>query len=139
MSANRIREQNLGTCQQYTNTPSHVVMRMGFPRSGFKAEETCYRIKINSLTLELPFRPGQTKKVYAYRLVAAEPPQEEDHPTCLKKELISRMWFEWNDYCGYKNFQVETVDVNDCGDLFLESQLLKEGVRVLYRKSRSKH
>ncbi|KAK9177180.1 hypothetical protein WN944_029199 [Citrus x changshan-huyou] len=78
-----------------------------------------------------PFRPGQTKKVYAYRLVAAESPQEEDHPTCLKKELISRMWFEWNDYCGYKIFQVETVDVNDCGDLFLESQLLKEG--------RSKH
>ena len=72
-----------------------------------------------------PFRPGQTKKVYGYRLVAAESPQEEDHPTCLKKELISRMWFEWNDYCGYKNFQVATVDVNDCADLFLESQLLK--------------
>ncbi|KAH9696502.1 hypothetical protein KPL71_023179 [Citrus sinensis] len=127
MSANRIREQNLGTCQQYTNTPSHVVMRMGFPRSETRQ------------AIGRPFRPGQTKKVYAYRLVAAEPPQEEDHPTCLKKELISRMWFEWNDYCGYKNFQVETVDVNDCGDLFLESQLLKEGVRVLYRKSRSKH
>lgn len=80
------------------------------------------------------FRPGQTKKVYAYRLVAAESPEEEDHATCLKKELISRMWFEWNEYCGYKNFQVEAVDVNDCGDLFLESQLLKEDVRVLYRR-----
>lgn len=80
------------------------------------------------------FRPGQTKKVYAYRLVAAESPEEEDHATCLKKELISRMWFEWNEYCGYKNFQVETVDANDCGDLFLESQLLKEDVRVLYRR-----
>ncbi|KAK9177184.1 hypothetical protein WN944_029203 [Citrus x changshan-huyou] len=32
-----------------------------------------------------------------------------------------------------------TVDVNDCGDLVLESQLLKEGVRALNRKSRSKH
>ncbi|KAH9696338.1 protein CHROMATIN REMODELING 35 [Citrus sinensis] len=80
------------------------------------------------------FRPGQTRKVYAYRLVAAESPEEEDHGTCLKKELISRMWFEWNEYCGYKNFQVETVDVNDCGDFFLESQLLKEDVRVLYRR-----
>ncbi|KAK9177178.1 hypothetical protein WN944_029197 [Citrus x changshan-huyou] len=54
-------------------------------------------------------------------------------PSLLKKELISRMWFEWNEYCGYKNSQVETVDVNYCGDLFLGSQLLKEDGRVLYR------
>ncbi|KAK9177185.1 hypothetical protein WN944_029204 [Citrus x changshan-huyou] len=40
---------------------------------------------------------------------------------------------------GLVHPNVETVDVNDCGDLFLESQLLKEGVRVLNRKSRSKH
>lgn len=81
------------------------------------------------------FRPGQTKKVYAYRLVSADSPEEEDHAACFKKELISRMWFEWNEYCGYQNFQVETVDVNDCGDLFLESPLLREDVKVLYRRS----
>ncbi|KAJ4716575.1 protein CHROMATIN REMODELING 35-like [Melia azedarach] len=80
------------------------------------------------------FRPGQTKKVYAYRLVSADSPEEEDHAACFKKELISRMWFEWNEYCGYQNFQVETVDVNDCGDLFLESPLLREDVKVLYRR-----
>ncbi|KAJ0010292.1 hypothetical protein Pint_34760 [Pistacia integerrima] len=79
------------------------------------------------------FRPGQTKKVYAYRLVCADTHEEKDHATCFKKELISRMWFEWNEYCGYRNFEMETVDVSDCGDLFLETPLLREDVRDLYR------
>ncbi|KAL5790989.1 hypothetical protein ACOSQ2_005877 [Xanthoceras sorbifolium] len=80
------------------------------------------------------FRPGQKKKVYAYRLVTAGTHEEEDHTTCFKKELISRMWFEWNEYCGYQNFQVETMDANDCGDQFLESPVLKEDVKALYKR-----
>ncbi|EXB68727.1 DNA repair protein rhp54 [Morus notabilis] len=81
------------------------------------------------------FRPGQMKKVVAYRLVAAESPEEEDHDYCFKKELISKMWFEWNEYCGYRDFQVETVDINDCDDEFLESSpVLAEDVKVLYRR-----
>ncbi|KAK9177179.1 hypothetical protein WN944_029198 [Citrus x changshan-huyou] len=81
---------------------------MGFSRSAFKAEETCYSIKDSTLSrqaISRAFRPGQTKKVCAYRLVAAESPKEEDHATCLKKELISRIWFEWNEYYGYKIFK----------------------------------
>ena len=35
------------------------------------------------------FRPGQKKKVYTYRLVAADSPEEEDHCTCFRKEIIS--------------------------------------------------
>ncbi|KAI4295486.1 hypothetical protein L6164_035529 [Bauhinia variegata] len=80
------------------------------------------------------FRPGQKKKVFAYRLVAADSPEEEDHHTCFRKELISRMWFEWNEYCGYRDFDVETVDVKECGDLFLESPFLREDVKVLYKR-----
>jgi DNA repair and recombination RAD54-like protein len=80
------------------------------------------------------FRPGQTKRVFAYRLVAADSPEEVDHNTCFKKELISKMWFEWNQHCGYQDFEVETVDVKECGDLFLESPLLGEDVKVLYRR-----
>ncbi|GMN55732.1 hypothetical protein TIFTF001_024843 [Ficus carica] len=77
------------------------------------------------------FRPGQTKKVAAYRLVAAESPEEEDHDTCFKKEQISKMWFEWNEYCGYRDFAVETVDINDCDDEFLESSpMLAEDVKI---------
>lgn len=80
------------------------------------------------------FRPGQTKKVFAYRLVAGESPEEGDHSTCFKKELIAKMWFEWNEYCGYHDFEVETVDVKECGDNFLETPLLRQDVRVLYRR-----
>ncbi|XP_022146198.1 protein CHROMATIN REMODELING 35-like [Momordica charantia] len=80
------------------------------------------------------FRPGQKKKVFAYRLVAADSPEEEDHGACFKKELIAKMWFEWNEYCGYHDFEVETVDVKDCGDDFLETPLLSQDVRVLYRR-----
>lgn len=80
------------------------------------------------------FRPGQTKKVFVYRLIAADSPEEEDHNTCFKKELISKMWFEWNEYCGESAFEVETLDVKECGDLFLESPLLGEDVKALYKR-----
>ncbi|CAA7035610.1 unnamed protein product [Microthlaspi erraticum] len=80
------------------------------------------------------FRPGQTKKVHAYRLIAGDSPEEEDHKMCFKKEVISKMWFEWNEYCGYRNFEVETIDVDDAGDTFLESPALREDIRVLYKR-----
>ncbi|KAL1223360.1 Protein CHROMATIN REMODELING 35 [Cardamine amara subsp. amara] len=80
------------------------------------------------------FRPGQTKKVHAYRLIAGSSPEEEDHNTCFKKEVISKMWFEWNEYCGYRNFEVETIDVDKAGDTFLESPALREDIRVLYKR-----
>ncbi|XP_057500064.1 protein CHROMATIN REMODELING 35-like isoform X1 [Actinidia eriantha] len=80
------------------------------------------------------FRPGQGKKVYTYRLVAAGAPEEEDHSTCFTKEFISKMWFEWNEYSGQQEFEMETVNVSDCGDQFLESPKLSEDVRALYRR-----
>ncbi|XP_028186576.1 protein CHROMATIN REMODELING 35-like [Glycine soja] len=80
------------------------------------------------------FRPGQKKKVFVYRLVSADSPEEEDHSTCFKKELISKMWFEWNEYCGDQAFEVEEVGVKECGDLFLESPLLGEDVKALYKR-----
>ncbi|XP_019453437.1 PREDICTED: protein CHROMATIN REMODELING 35-like [Lupinus angustifolius] len=80
------------------------------------------------------FRPGQKKKVFVYRLIAADSPEEDDHSTCFKKELISKMWFEWNEYCGDRAFDVETVPVKECGDLFLESPILGEDVKALYKR-----
>ena len=62
------------------------------------------------------FQLGQTKKIYMHRLVAAESPEEEDHSTCFKKELIAKTWFEWNEYCGHNDFEIESVEVKDCGD-----------------------
>ncbi|KAL3499523.1 hypothetical protein ACH5RR_038616 [Cinchona calisaya] len=80
------------------------------------------------------FRPGQERKVYTYRLVASGSPEEEDHSTCFRKELIAKMWFEWNEYQGQQDYQMETVDVNDCGDLFLEEPRLNEDVVSVYRR-----
>ncbi|KAM7252835.1 hypothetical protein ACFE04_025453 [Oxalis oulophora] len=77
------------------------------------------------------FRPGQKKKVYTYRLIAADSPEEEDHSTCFRKEQISRMWFEWNEYCGYQDFHVENMNIENCGDLFLENPMLREDVKSL--------
>lgn len=80
------------------------------------------------------FRPGQQRKVYTYRLVASGSPEEDDHLTCFRKESIAKMWFEWNGCQGQEDFQMENVDVNDCGDLFLESSQLNQDVVSLYRR-----
>ncbi|KAK1414437.1 hypothetical protein QVD17_30181 [Tagetes erecta] len=80
------------------------------------------------------FRPGQTKKVYTYRLIAAESPEEEDHATCFRKESIAKMWFEWNEYCGHHDFEMETVSVKDCGDHFLETSSLNEDITALSKR-----
>ncbi|KAF6173352.1 hypothetical protein GIB67_027047 [Kingdonia uniflora] len=81
------------------------------------------------------FRPGQLKKVYVYRLVAADSPEEEDEYTSFRKELISKMWFEWNMYCFPQNLQMEPVDVKDCDDPFWEFSTIVEDVKVLYKRS----
>ncbi|KAI3978848.1 hypothetical protein MKX01_016023 [Papaver californicum] len=80
------------------------------------------------------FRPGQTKKVYAYRLFAADSPEEEDHAICFRKELISKMWFEWSEICGYHDFSMEEVDKTDLGGAFWNSCSFGEDVKALYRR-----
>lgn len=81
------------------------------------------------------FRPGQKRKVYTYRLIAADSPEEEDHNTCFRKESISKMWFEWNENCGHSEFEMKTRDVKDCGDPFLESLSLQEDIKLLSQRS----
>ncbi|XP_017230416.1 protein CHROMATIN REMODELING 35 [Daucus carota subsp. sativus] len=80
------------------------------------------------------FRPGQTRKVYTYRLVAADSPEEEDHNTSFRKESISKLWFEWNESCGPQDLQLENADVQDCGDEFLQTPWLNQDVVSLYRR-----
>ncbi|CAH1425884.1 unnamed protein product [Lactuca virosa] len=80
------------------------------------------------------FRPGQIRKVYTYRLIAADSPEADDHETCFKKESIAKMWFEWNEYCGHHDFEMETTSVEDCGDPFLETSWLNEDVTAIYKR-----
>lgn len=85
------------------------------------------------------FRPGQEKKVYTYRLVAADSPEEEDHKTSFRKEVISKMWFEWSEYCDHRDFELDEIDIASSQDMFLESPILTEDVKVLYRRLVSLH
>ncbi|CAI9101976.1 OLC1v1000156C1 [Oldenlandia corymbosa var. corymbosa] len=78
------------------------------------------------------FRPGQEKKVYVYRLVAAASPEEADHDTCFRKECIAKMWFEWNEFQGHRGFNMEEVKLNECDDKYLEIPRLREDVISVY-------
>ncbi|KAJ4816255.1 DNA repair/recombination protein [Rhynchospora pubera] len=80
------------------------------------------------------FRPGQTRKVYTYRLVAAGSPEERVHQTSFKKELISKMWFEWSEHCNIREFDLDEVAVESCNDIFLENPAVHEDIKSLYRR-----
>lgn len=80
------------------------------------------------------FRPGQMKKVYTYRLVAADSSEEEDHYASLRKELVSKMWFEWSRFCNHQDFKMDEIDLQNCEDMFLESAVLGQDVKVVYRR-----
>ncbi|XP_074313347.1 protein CHROMATIN REMODELING 35-like [Silene latifolia] len=80
------------------------------------------------------FRPGQVNKVYVYRLVAADSPEEKDHLICFKKEQIAKRWFEWNEYSGNQEFELEKVDPKNCGDMFLESDAITSDIQSLYTR-----
>lgn len=81
------------------------------------------------------FRPGQLKKVYTYRLIASDSPEQEDHTTCFRKESIAKLWFEWDEGSGQQNFEMEKVDdISNCGDDFLETARLKENIVNVYRR-----
>uniref|UniRef100_A0A453IUQ8 Helicase C-terminal domain-containing protein n=1 Tax=Aegilops tauschii subsp. strangulata TaxID=200361 RepID=A0A453IUQ8_AEGTS len=80
------------------------------------------------------FRPGQSRMVHCYRLVAADSPEEEDHKTASGKEWKSKMWFEWNELCSNDDFELAAVDISESGDRFLEHEALRQDVKSLYRR-----
>lgn len=80
------------------------------------------------------FRPGQRRKVYTYRLVAAESPEEEHHNTSFKKEVISKLWFEFKDYSGHQEIDLQEVELTNSDDVFLESPSLVEDIKCLYKR-----
>lgn len=83
------------------------------------------------------FRPGQLKKVYTYRLVAADSQEEDDHKTAFRKELISKMWFEWNEHFGQRDLEMNAsaISIEESEDRFFENHNLGEDVKFLYKRS----
>ncbi|KAF9592917.1 hypothetical protein IFM89_018633 [Coptis chinensis] len=82
------------------------------------------------------FRPGQVRKVFTYRLVASDSPEEENYNTSCRKELVSKMWFEWRELSGSPNFEMEAIDLNQSGDDFWGNHSLREDVKDVYRRHR---
>ncbi|PNT78123.1 protein CHROMATIN REMODELING 35 isoform X4 [Brachypodium distachyon] len=80
------------------------------------------------------FRPGQTKMVYCYRLVAADSPEEDDHKTAFRKERVAKLWFEWNEVCVNDDFELTDVDVSESEDIFLESPAMRQDIKSLYKR-----
>eukprot|EP01018_Ginkgo_biloba_P032977 Gb_25423 [translate_table: standard] len=78
------------------------------------------------------FRIGQKKKVFAYRLVAANTLEEEIHRASFDKELLSKMIFEGSNQYENSEFMCE-VGENECEDPFFQSNALKENVKILYK------
>jgi len=79
------------------------------------------------------FRPGQQKKVFVYRLVAADSAEEKHHESAFKKEVIQKLWFEWNEHCTTEDFKLGQVDIDDCGDELLDTKAMCH-VKALYRR-----
>ncbi|CAD6246318.1 unnamed protein product [Miscanthus lutarioriparius] len=80
------------------------------------------------------FRPGQRKKVFVYRLVAADSDEEKVHETAFKKEVIPKLWFEWSDHCTTEDFKLGQVDTDDSGDELLDTKAIRQDIKVLYRR-----
>ncbi|KAK3123178.1 hypothetical protein QOZ80_8AG0625480 [Eleusine coracana subsp. coracana] len=83
------------------------------------------------------FRPGQQKKVFVYRLVAAESPEERSHETAFKKEVIPKLWFEWSEQCTTGDFKLDQIDVDDCGDEFLDNKAMCQDIKALYKRKQA--
>ncbi|KAJ1277782.1 hypothetical protein BS78_04G029400 [Paspalum vaginatum] len=80
------------------------------------------------------FRPGQEKKVFVYRLVAAESPEEKSHETAVKKEVIPKLWFEWSEHCITEDFTLGQIDIDDSGDELLDTKAVRQDIEALYRR-----
>ncbi|KQJ95949.1 protein CHROMATIN REMODELING 35 [Brachypodium distachyon] len=81
------------------------------------------------------FRPGQQKKVFVYRLVAADSAEESFHETAFKKEVIPKLWFEWSEqHCTTDDFKLNQTDIDVCGDELLDNQAMRQDIKALYRR-----
>ncbi|CAO2206414.1 unnamed protein product [Urochloa humidicola] len=80
------------------------------------------------------FRPGQQKKVFVYRLVAADSDEENHHVTAFKKEVIPKLWFEWSEHCTTEDFKLGQVDIDDSGDELLDTKAIRQDIKLLYRR-----
>uniref|UniRef100_A0A0E0LST2 Helicase C-terminal domain-containing protein n=1 Tax=Oryza punctata TaxID=4537 RepID=A0A0E0LST2_ORYPU len=80
------------------------------------------------------FRPGQKKKVFVYRLVAADSPEEKAHETAFNKEVIPKLWFQWSGRCTTEDFKLNQVCIDGSGDELLETDVIRQDIKALYQR-----
>lgn len=80
------------------------------------------------------FRPGQKKKVFVYRLVAADSPEEKTHETAFNKEVIPKLWFQWSGRCTTEDFKLNQVCLDGSGDELLETDVIRQDIKALYQR-----
>jgi len=62
-----------------------------------------------------------------YRLVAADSAEEKHHESAFKKEVIQKLWFEWNEHCTTEDFKL-----GQFGACLAELRLLQKQLRLLW-------
>ncbi|CAL5016836.1 unnamed protein product [Urochloa decumbens] len=74
-----------------------------------------------------------TKDVLHY-YKAAESDEEKRHETASKKEVISKLWFEWSEHCTIEDFKLGQVDIDDSGDELLDTNAMRQAIKALCRR-----
>ncbi|XP_010431612.1 PREDICTED: protein CHROMATIN REMODELING 35-like [Camelina sativa] len=84
--------------------------------------------------IELTYRRGQQKKVYSYRLVAADTSEEDEEIIAARKEIISGIWFDGKTYPVDGKFCIPSIDGNCSNDYLLEASYMRDDIKTIYKR-----
>ncbi|XP_019093383.1 PREDICTED: protein CHROMATIN REMODELING 35-like [Camelina sativa] len=84
--------------------------------------------------IELTYRRGQLKKVYSYRLVAADTSEEDEEIIAARKEIISGIWFDGKSYPVDGKFCIPTIDGNYSNDYLLGASYMRDDIKTIYKR-----
>lgn len=97
--------------------------------------EVVWNHAVTRQAISRAFRIGQLKKVFVYRLVAADTHEEyRIHATATHKEWLSKLLFDPAIRCDDPNSILWDV-TNDCStDSFLQTGQLRDGVKKIFER-----
>ncbi|XP_010419326.1 PREDICTED: protein CHROMATIN REMODELING 35-like [Camelina sativa] len=84
--------------------------------------------------IELTYRRGQQKKVYSYRLVAADTSEEDEEIIAARKEIISGIWFDGKTYPVDGKFCIPTIDGSYTNDYLLGASYMRDDIKTIHKR-----
>ncbi|KAG0568797.1 hypothetical protein KC19_6G046100 [Ceratodon purpureus] len=98
--------------------------------------EVVWNPSVTRQAISRAFRIGQQKKVFVYRLIAADTYEEHRmHATATRKEWLSKLLFDPSISCIDPNSILwDVTDPKDCNDSFLQCGPLRNGVKSIYER-----